>query len=306
MRKDWMLIGCLALALPLIIGAGLPTEGPVPAPTPRAEDPSPRAGAEPAASPDQPLKVPVPPAKPDPARTDKAAQEPAAPASSAPPAPSEKHTPTEHLAKDQDLGGSDALAARDRSEIAKEEPEAFAACIGALKAIGARFLEIDRIEDGQTCGIDKPIELDTVLPGIRLEPKGILRCETALQLALMTRDMLRPAADAAFPGRPKLTAIRQASTYICRNRNSADDGKVSEHAYGNAIDIAGLRFGNEEMPVMIARQDDGTSEAAFQRAFNAIACLYFTTVLSPGSDATHQDHMHLDVITRRGGFRYCR
>jgi len=34
--------------------------------------------------------------------------------------------------------------------------------------------------------------------------------------------------------------------------------------------------------------------AAFQRALNAAACLYFTTVLSPGSDETHRDHMHLD------------
>ena len=57
---------------------------------------------------------------------------------------------------------------------------------------------------------------------------------------------------------------------------------------------------------MIARQDDGTAEAAFQRALNALACLYFTTVLSPGSDAAHQDHLHLDVIKRRSGFRYCR
>lgn len=306
MRQGWMLIGCLTLTLPLIIGAGLPTEGPVPAPAPRADVPSPNAGAEPAASPDRPQEMPVPPAKPDPARTDKAAEKPAAPAISAPPAPSEKQTPTEHQAKDRDLGGSDALAERGQSGIATEEPAAFAACIGALKAIGAGFLEIDRIEDGQTCGIDKPIELDTVLPGIRLEPKGILRCETALQIARMTRDMLKPAVEAVFPGRPKLTAIRQASTYVCRNRNSVDDGKVSEHAYGNAIDIAGLRFGEEEMPVMIALQDDGTAEAAFQRAFNAIACLYFTTVLSPGSDATHQDHMHLDVITRKSGFRYCR
>jgi hypothetical protein len=306
MRHPLMPMAFLVMSIAVLVGASLPIDGPVPPPAPRAEDASRNSSLESPASPAQPKAVPVPASKPDAARTDKAAEKPASPASSTPPALSEKQPLTEHLAKDRDLGGSEALATRSRSEIATEEPEAFAACISALKAIGAGFLEIDRIEDGQTCGIDKPIELDTVLPGIRLEPKGILRCETALQLARMTRDMLKPAADAAFPDRPKLTAIRQASTYVCRKRNSADDGKVSEHAYGNAIDLAGLRFGNEEMPVMIARQDDGTAEAAFQRAFNAIACLYFTTVLSPGSDTTHQDHMHLDVITRKNGFRYCR
>ncbi|RCW28167.1 extensin-like protein [Ciceribacter lividus] len=46
--------------------------------------------------------------------------------------------------------------------------------------------------------------------------------------------------------------------------------------------------------------------AAFQRALNAAACLYFTTFLSPGSDETHRDHMHLDGRKRTGGYRYCR
>lgn len=306
MRHPLMPMASLVVSIAVLGGASLPIEGPVPPPAPRAADTSPNSSLEPAAPPAQPKAAPVPAAKPDAARTEKAAEKPASPAPSARPALSDKQPLTEHLAKDRDLGGSEALATRNRSEIATEEPKAYAACISALETIGAGFREIGRIEDGETCGIDKPIELNTVLPGIRLEPKGILRCETALQLARMTRDMLKPAADAAFPDRPKLTTIRQASTYVCRNRNSADDGKVSEHAYGNAIDIAGLRFGNEEMPVMISRQDEGTAEAAFQRAFNAIACLYFTTVLSPGSDATHQDHMHLDVITRKSGLRYCR
>jgi len=35
-------------------------------------------------------------------------------------------------------------------------------------------------------------------------------------------------------------------------------------------------------------------------------CLFFRTVLSPGSDATHQDHLHLDVLERKGGYLYCR
>ncbi|MFA7414713.1 MAG: extensin family protein [Rhizobium sp.] len=46
--------------------------------------------------------------------------------------------------------------------------------------------------------------------------------------------------------------------------------------------------------------------AAFRLALNAAACLYFTTVLSPGSDDTHRDHMHLDVMRRTGGHRYWR
>lgn len=187
-----------------------------------------------------------------------------------------------------------------------ETPENLALCLKDLKAIGADFSQEQAIDGEFGCGIAHPVTVSRILPEVALEPEATLRCETALSLARMTRDMLIPAAARAFPDKPKLTGVSQASGYVCRNRNSADDGKISEHAYGNALDIAGLSFGDEKMPVMIARQDDGTAEAAFQRAFNALACLYFTTVLSPGSDATHQDHMHLDVIERKSGFRYCR
>jgi hypothetical protein len=187
-----------------------------------------------------------------------------------------------------------------------ETPEELALCLKDLKAIGADFSQEPEIDGATGCGIAHPLTVRRILPDVDLEPDATIRCETALSLARMANDMLVPAAARAFPDKPKLSSITQASGYVCRNRNSAQDGKVSEHAYGNAIDIAGLRFGDENMPVMIARQDDGTAEAAFQRAFNAIACLYFTTVLSPGSDATHQDHLHLDVIKRKSGFRYCR
>jgi hypothetical protein len=187
-----------------------------------------------------------------------------------------------------------------------ETPDELAMCMKDLTAIGAEFSEEPEIDGETGCGIAHPVKVSRILPDVDLEPDATVRCETALSLARMVNDMLVPAASRAFPDKAKLSGITQASGYVCRNRNSAETGKVSEHAYGNAIDIAGLSFGDEKIPVMIARQDDGTAEAAFQRAFNAMACLYFTTVLSPGSDATHQDHLHLDVIKRKSGFRYCR
>ena len=40
-------------------------------------------------------------------------------------------------------------------------------------------------------------------------------------------------------------------------------------------------------------------------AIRGAACLYFTTVLGPGSNAAHDDHLHLDVKARNGGYRIC-
>lgn len=302
MQKPSALIATLLMALPLLGGAALPGKGPVPPADPRP--PTVEEQAQPTTPPAS--EVPVPEDKP------------AAPApqseqlQSTPPQPTESRpsanqtNDSAHPAKDADLGGTSALGEPDRSSIETEDPQAYATCIAELRSIGASFVEGDRIEDGKSCGIDKPVEVSALLPDVKLVPPATLRCQAALQAARMTRDLVIPAAKAAFPDRPPLSEVHQASGYVCRNRNSAETGKLSEHALGNAIDIAELRFGDDNMPVMIAKQDDGTAEAAFQRAFNAVACLYFTTVLSPGSDPTHQDHMHLDVIERKSGFRYCR
>lgn len=315
------LMALLFLAWPSLTGLQLPASGPLPdkrpeSAAPAAEPPS-EAPADEAARPED---VPTPQDKPTPPAADpekpeaddgnaQDAQGPDLPPKAAEPAAD---------AKDASPPAADgATDTQKEEETAKPQPpsdpppqpedtKALAACLVDLKAIGATFEEKPAIDDETGCGIAAPITVTKLLPDVTLEPEATIRCETALQLARMTRDMLKPAAETAFQDKPKLTGILQASGYVCRNRNSAETGKVSEHAYGNAIDIAGLRFGDREEPVMIAKQDDGTAEAAFQRAFNAIACLYFTTVLSPGSDPTHQDHMHLDVIERKSGFRYCR
>ena len=35
------------------------------------------------------------------------------------------------------------------------------------------------------------------------------------------------------------------------------------------------------------------------------ACARFSTVLGPGSDWYHEDHIHLDLMERRGNYRIC-
>lgn len=190
--------------------------------------------------------------------------------------------------------------------VKQEDPEELKACLSQLKELGAEFREIEPIKgEEEGCGIASPLEITTVLPGIKLEPKGTMRCEAALALSRWTKDVVLPTARIAMPDR-QVTALGNASTYICRNRNSAATGKMSEHAKGNAVDIATMTFDKGEPLVMKPRAEDGTMEGAFQRTITTAACLFFRTVLSPGSDATHQDHLHLDVLERKGGYLYCR
>lgn len=187
-----------------------------------------------------------------------------------------------------------------------EDPAAYAACLKQLSALGAQFKERDTINDSGACGIDKPLDVSMAVEGVPLKPVGTMRCETALALANWVADYVEPSARIAFGADTRLAEIDQASTYICRSRNSVAGAKISEHSKGNAIDIGSLTFSNGKSIDMEPRKQDGTLTGAFQRTVSASACLYFTTVLSPGSDATHQDHMHLDVIERNRGYRYCR
>lgn len=295
-------------------GVTLPQTGP--APVPKPGEPTVESGSEPTTKVED-GKTAAEPAEQPALPPDNAPKPLADPRDEADPAPADAEKPEakpETPSRDPEADVKESPAKPeaatpppppDPAPVA-ETPEDLALCLKDLKAIGADYSQEQTIDGEFGCGIANPVTVRRILPEVALEPEATLRCETALSLARMTHDMLNPAAARAFPDKPKLSGLSQASGYVCRNRNSADDGKISEHAYGNALDIAGLSFGDEKMPVMIARQDDGTAEAAFQRAFNALACLYFTTVLSPGSDATHQDHMHLDVIERKSGFRYCR
>ena len=86
---------------------------------------------------------------------------------------------------------------------------------------------------------------------------------------------------------------------------NGSSGKMSEHAIGNAIDIMSFEFRGRDPVTVAPRAGNGTMDEAFQRAVRGGACLHFTTVLGPGSDASHDGHLHLDIAIRRGGYRLC-
>lgn len=198
--------------------------------------------------------------------------------------------------------------AKDEETKAKERPHEDdreqAACRAELKAIGATFEEAAAVNDGKACGIDKPVLLTGLAGDIKVEPQATIRCDTALQLARWMDGAVKPSLEAAMPGET-ITGVAQASAYVCKNRNGAEEGRISEHAFGNAIDIAGFSLKSGKTITVRPADKDSSIEGAFQRAITETACLYFTTVLDPGSDAAHQNHLHLDVKERRGGYRYC-
>ncbi len=288
----------LLLGLPLILGASLPRSGPVPEEKPtdgKQQEEVITSGRSAEKDDPSPAEVPKPEPKPD--LPDNTEDQKSAGENQRQP----KSADEESL---QNEKAPSSTKQRPPKPLENEDPKALRECLAALTELGTKFEKVSAIEDGSACGIRKPVELFEALPGIDVG-KAKMRCKTALSLAHWLKDTVQPALDIAMPGR-RITSIITGTTYACRRRNGASTGKISEHARGNAIDIVSLRLDDGSEVEMKPRDKDSTMEGAFQRTATAGACLHFTTVLSPGSDAAHQDHLHLDILERKNGYRYCR
>ena len=87
--------------------------------------------------------------------------------------------------------------------------------------------------------------------------------------------------------------MKQAGAYECRGRNRVPGAKLTEHATGNAIDLAAFVFAGGRTLVIGRDQDDALE------GVKGGACARFRTVLGPGADSSHKDHLHLDMRIRK-------
>ncbi len=153
------------------------------------------------------------------------------------------------------------------------------------------------------CALPAPVQLS----GVRLEdgrlvtfsPAAILRCEAAAHVADWVRDDLAPAAAAL--GSP-LETLKVAASYDCRPRNRIVGAKMSEHGQGIAMDVGGFIL--EDKRVLEVKASG--LPLSLQAAMKASACMKFSTVLGPGSDGYHEDHIHVDMAVRRLDIKLCR
>ena len=84
-------------------------------------------------------------------------------------------------------------------------------------------------------------------------------------------------------------------------RNRVPGAMMSEHGRANALDIGGLRLADGRL---IGLTDIDVS-AEWRTAVRTSACARFNTVLGPGSDGHHEEHIHLDLAERHGGYKMC-
>lgn len=124
-------------------------------------------------------------------------------------------------------------------------------------------------------------------------------CAVGIALQLWQRDVLIPAAIEMFGS--KIERIEHLGAFSCRRLYGRNSGAWSEHATGNAIDIAGFVLADGTRISVLRDWSAEGPKAVFLRRARDGACRSFSTVLSPDYNAAHADHFHLDMAQRGWG-----
>ena len=131
---------------------------------------------------------------------------------------------------------------------------------------------------------------------VAVRPAATLACPIVSALDRWLADSVQPAAMRWFGAR--VVEIKQISAYSCRGMNGNSRAHISEHAFGNALDIAGFTLADGRHVSVKDGWKGMPEEQGFLRDVQAAACQQFTTVLAPGSNVYHYDHIHVDLMRR--------
>jgi len=131
---------------------------------------------------------------------------------------------------------------------------------------------------------------------VAMKPAATLACPIVSALDRWLADSVQPAAQRWFGAR--VVEIKQISAYSCRGMNGNSRAHISEHAFGNALDIAAFTLADGRRVTVKDGWKGMPEEQGFLRDIQAAACQQFNTVLAPGSNVYHYDHIHVDLMRR--------
>jgi hypothetical protein len=131
---------------------------------------------------------------------------------------------------------------------------------------------------------------------VAVKPAATLACPIVSALDHWLTETVQPAAQRWF--RQRVVEIKQISAYSCRGMNGNPNAHISEHAFGNALDIAAFTLADGRRVTVKDGWRGLPEEQGFLRDVEAGACQQFTTVLAPGSNVYHYDHIHVDLMRR--------
>jgi hypothetical protein len=176
------------------------------------------------------------------------------------------------------------------------------ACRLALTEQIAIAPSIPDIKGSGGCGGEDLVRLEAiVLPDKRrvsVKPAAVLRCPMASAVADWIRTDM---ASLAVSLGSVLSDLDNFDSFECRGRNRVVGAKLSEHGRANALDVRALKLASGQS---ISLTDRTVSRELRESVLHSM-CGRFSTVLGPGSDWYHEDHIHLDLIERRNNYKIC-
>jgi len=177
-------------------------------------------------------------------------------------------------------------------------------CRGLLAQSPLTYEEVPDRDLDKGCVFENTVQVSS--SALAYSNRFTATCPLAVAQALFERHVLQPAAQSAFG--QSVGRIEHLGTYACRNINNRAEGRLSEHARANAIDLSafvlkdGTRISIRADWPQPGADDEITQRGRFLREIHAGACRYFSSVLGPDYNAAHHDHFHADM----GRYSICR
>ncbi len=170
------------------------------------------------------------------------------------------------------------------------------ACFGQLDERGVAYDIVSEHAAIGGCNVTGAVHV--VGLEARFDKPATMTCELALRLDEFEAEIVQAAAQEHFHRR--VVDVFQFGAYSCRDINGTH--RLSQHAHGDAIDIAGFEL-EGGLRILVKTHWHGAGERSrFLHDVARGACRMFNVVLTPDSNADHRDHIHLDL----GPYRLCR
>jgi hypothetical protein len=163
--------------------------------------------------------------------------------------------------------------------------------------------KIRNINEHNGCQIPNAWKVEQ-LGSVAFSQPAVMNCGMADPLHTWLEDVVQPTAQRSFG--ESIISIDVAASYACRPRNNKSGAKMSEHGFGNAIDIAAFTLESGRKVTVEQGWWGSSDERRFLHTVHDRACGQFYTVLGPDSGRSHRDHLHLDLQNRENGSTYCR
>lgn len=191
-----------------------------------------------------------------------------------------------------DNGSQTAVSAGAR--IAGNGP----ACMLRLNGLDVNWIPVPDHYDTRGCGLPNGV-LATSWGSVKLRSPVPMTCRMAELTARWIEQSVRPAARRHLGA--DVAGLHHMAIYDCRRIAGRKDGRLSEHAKSNALDVGAFVLSDGRKISVKDHWRAGGRESRFLREIGQGACKIFQVVLTPDSNRAHHNHFHLDA----GRWRVC-